>query len=74
MVQQEPLVPWSFPGKLKFANHSKMSVLTQFVLIEISGETAIGFSVAGIVNLTLCARECGWLKAVQEQLPAAHRV
>lgn len=51
-----------------------MSVLTQFVLIGISGETAIGFSVTGIVNLTLCARECGWLKAVQEQLPAAHRV
>lgn len=51
-----------------------MSVLTQFVLTEISGETAIGFSGTGIVNLTVCARECGWLKAVQEQLPAAHRV
>lgn len=65
---------WNILGKLKFANHSKMSVLTQFMLIEISSETAIGFSVTGIVNLTLCARECGWLKAVQEQLPAAHRV
>lgn len=51
-----------------------MSVLTQFGLIEISGETAICFSVTGIVNLTLWARERGWLKAVQEQLPAAHRV
>lgn len=61
---QEPLVPWSILGKLKFANHSEMSVLTQFVLIEISGETATSFSVAGIVNLTLCARECGWLKVV----------
>jgi len=30
-----------------------MSVLTQFVLIEISGKTAIGFSATGIVNLTL---------------------
>lgn len=66
-------MPWSILGKLEFANHSKMSVLTQFVLTEISGETAIGFSGTGIVNLTVCARECGWLKAVQEQLPAAHR-
>lgn len=64
-------MPWNILGKLKFANHSKVSVLTQFVL---TGETAIGFSVTGIVNLALCTRECGWLKAVQEWLPAAHRV
>lgn len=39
-----------------------MSVLTQFVLTEISGKTAIGFSVTGIVNLTMRAHVSmvGW--------------
>lgn len=68
-------MPQSILGELKFANHSEMSVLTQFVLIEISGKTAIGSSVTDIVNLTLCCtRERGCLKAVQERLPPAHTV
>lgn len=47
-------MPQSIFGKLKFANHSEMVTLTQFVLIDISSKTAIGFSVTGIVNIALC--------------------
>lgn len=48
-------MPRSILGKLEFANHSEILVLTQFVLLEISGKTAAGFSATGSVDLTPCA-------------------